>query len=290
MPQVERVEHRWVELDGRRVHLAEAGSGEPVLMAHGFPEHWYAWRKLIPGLSDRYRVICPDLRGFGWSDAPPGDYAKQEFADDLIALIEQLELGQVRLVGHDWGGVAGYFVCLRRPDLVSSYLALGTAHPWAPQDLATIRASWRFWYAGVIAGPLGVDVARSGMPGFARRLLRLWSQADDVWSEKELRTLTDQFREPARAAAAVNTYRTFLLKELTAAPYADVNLTVPTLHLHGADDPCVASALVRGWEDHATRMRLELIDGCGHFPAEERPELVLDRALELFGGAPSTAG
>ena len=281
LPHLDGVEHRWVELAGTRIHLAEAGAGDPLVLLHGFPEHWYAWRRLLPALAENHRVICPDLRGFGWSDAPPGPYAKEGFADDLIALVEALGAGPVGLVGHDWGGVASYFACLRRPDLFRRYLALGTAHPWAPQDLETARASWRFWYAWIIAAPVaGAEVMRRA-PAFVRTLFRSWSEVD-AWSASELEVFVAQFADPARAEASVRTYRTYLTRELASKAYADARLEVPTLHLHGAQDRCVAPALVRGWEAHAADMQLELVERCGHFPAEEQPELVARRALAFF--------
>src|SRR5262245_42103548 len=73
MPIVEGVTHHMVEAGGLNFHVAEVGDGSPVLMLHGFPQHWYAWRKVIP-LLPGCRLICPDLRGFGWSDAPRRGY------------------------------------------------------------------------------------------------------------------------------------------------------------------------------------------------------------------------
>src|SRR6059058_6686702 len=98
-PAVEGVEvtHRYVDIGGLRMHVAEAGEGEPLVMLHGWPQHWYLWRHQIPELSKRYRVICPDLRGFGWSDAPAGRYEKETLAADLIALLDALGLERVRL-------------------------------------------------------------------------------------------------------------------------------------------------------------------------------------------------
>lgn len=119
MPHLDGVHHRDVAVNGFRMHVAEAGEGPPVLLVHGWPQHWYAWRKVIPLLSADRRVLCPDLRGFGWSEAPPGRYDKQALADDLAALLDALELERVDLVAHDWGAWAGFVARLggvgRRP-------------------------------------------------------------------------------------------------------------------------------------------------------------------------------
>jgi pimeloyl-ACP methyl ester carboxylesterase len=75
-----------------RLHVAEAGAGEPLVMIHGWPQNSYEYRHPIPALSAHYRVICPDLRGFGWSDAPPQGYEKCRLVRDLLALLDALEV------------------------------------------------------------------------------------------------------------------------------------------------------------------------------------------------------
>jgi pimeloyl-ACP methyl ester carboxylesterase len=113
------------------MHVAEAGVGDPVLLLHGWPQHWYCWRRVIPRLAADHRLLCADLRGFGWSDAPRSSYSKQELADDVIALLDALELDRVRLVGHDWGAFVAFLAALRAPDRFSELLALSMIHPWA---------------------------------------------------------------------------------------------------------------------------------------------------------------
>src|SRR5690349_11113885 len=94
MPHVDGVTHRDVHAAGFRWHVAEAGpeDGEPIVMLHGWPQHWYAWRHVVPLLSDRYRLVMPDLRGLGWSQVTPdrNDYAKDSLARDVIALLDEL--------------------------------------------------------------------------------------------------------------------------------------------------------------------------------------------------------
>ena len=119
MPEIPGVEvaHDFVDAGGLRMHVASAGpaDAEPLVLLHGWPQHWYAWRRLIGPLSQRYRVIAPDLRGFGWTDAPSGGYEKRELAADVVALLDALGLDRVRLAGHDWGGFVGFLLCLEAP-------------------------------------------------------------------------------------------------------------------------------------------------------------------------------
>ena len=116
LPRVDGVTHRTVRARGIDFHLAEAGSGEDVVLClHGWPQHWYEWRHLMPALADRHRVLALDLRGFGWSDAPRDGYVKEDMATDVLAVLDELGLDRVKLVGHDWGGWIGFLLCLREP-------------------------------------------------------------------------------------------------------------------------------------------------------------------------------
>ena len=130
IPERPGVEHRFVEAGGLRVHVAEAGSGDPVVLQHGWPQHWLLWRKLIPALAESYRVICPDLRGLGWTDAPPTGYEKEQLASDLLALVDALGYERVRVVGHDWGGFVAFLAALRAPERFERFCCLGSPTPW----------------------------------------------------------------------------------------------------------------------------------------------------------------
>src|SRR4051794_20779483 len=107
LPSLPGIRHTEHDLPtGVRVHVAEAGpvDGPPVLCLHGWPQHWWMWRGVIPRLSDRHRLICPDLRGFGWSGWPAdGDFHKPRLADDAAALLDVLGIERADVMGHDWG-------------------------------------------------------------------------------------------------------------------------------------------------------------------------------------------
>src|SRR6266511_2971217 len=99
--------HRWVDIGGLRLHCLEAGAGPLVVLLHGFPEFWYAWRHQIPALADAgYRVVAPDLPGYNTSDKPPRvrDYRPRVLVQDVADLIVALGAGSAAVAGHDWGG------------------------------------------------------------------------------------------------------------------------------------------------------------------------------------------
>jgi pimeloyl-ACP methyl ester carboxylesterase len=287
LPELAGVEHRWVDAAGVRLHVAEAGQGDPVVCVHGWPQNWWEWRGIIPGLAERYRVICPDLRGFGWSEAPRYGYEKSQFAADVAAVLDALGVRDVRLIGHDWGGVAGFILCLERPDLVRQYLALNTAHPWPRIEGRRVPDLRRFWYQWAISSPvLGQILVRQLARLPASRAYRI-TGSSSAWDEQDTRVFLGQFAERARSWASVQTYRTFVtheLADLVRGKYRDKRLHAQTLWLHGTDDPVIRPFMLQGTEPYADDLRTELIEGVGHFIADERPELVVERALTFFGG------
>jgi len=282
LPVVAGVGHRDVEAAGVRFHVAEAGSGPPLVLVHGWPQNWWIWRRVLPLLAERHRVICPDLRGFGWSDAPPGDYAKETLAADLIALLDALDLDRVSLVGHDWGGFASFLACLKAPERFDRLVALNIVHPWMklprPTPAALLRVSYQYVLATPFVGPM---VLRSPVP-FIKTILRKGSHPDTRWSDEELDTYANLLRRPAHARASSALYRTFLTKELrpiTRGRYADERLRVPTLLLTGEADPVVTLERLGGYEQHADDMQLGVIAGAGHFTPEEQPQELAARIL-----------
>lgn len=284
-PEVEGVQHRFVDAAGLRMHVAEAGVGDPMVLVHGWPQHWYLWRDVIPALSRHYRVICPDLRGLGWTDAPPRGYEKESMAADIVNLLDALGLEQVKLIGHDWGGWCGFLICLHHPERIERFLALNIPPPWGKLNLKTILAVRRFWYQWVLASPLGYRLLTK-RSHLLRRGLRSASPRADTWTDQELDEFIQPLQEPARARATQQIYRTFTLREfpkLARGAYESYRLTTPTHLLFGEKDFASGTALLSGYEPYVDDFKLELVPDTGHFIVDERPELVTERALQFFG-------
>jgi pimeloyl-ACP methyl ester carboxylesterase len=288
-PQLPGVQHREVDAAGLRMHVVEAGppEGPPVLALHGWPQHWYEWRHQIPALAGAgHRVIVPDLRGFGQTEAPRRGYDKENMATDVLNLMDALGLERVKLLAHDWGGWIAFILCVRAPERFSRYLALNIAHLWAQLDARTALETWRFWYQAVLASPIGAWMLRN-RPGFVRRIIQGSSPIPQAWSAQDVEAFVTPLREPARARASMHLYRTFLLKEfgpVAAGRYHQHRLVVPTKLLFGMEDFAITKRLLRrDPHEFADDFTIEFVPDTGHFIAEERPELVNERALEFFG-------
>src|SRR3954449_4806752 len=286
-PHVDGVEHRYVDTGRLTMHVAEAGplDADPIVMLHGWPQHWYLWRHQLPPLSQHYRVIAPDLRGFGWSDAPPQGYEKENLATDVIALLDALELDRVRLVGHDWGGWIGFLMSINSPERIRRFIPLNIAIPFANRDPRTFAGLWRFWYMAALASPAGPRLVQGD---FVERLFKR-AVRPGAMSDEEVREFTDSLREPDRARATQQLYRTFLTREFArvgAGAYNKKRLTVPTRLVFGEDDFAIPKRMVTGdFKPYAEHLEVELVPDTGHFIVDERPDLVTRRVLDFFGSA-----
>jgi pimeloyl-ACP methyl ester carboxylesterase len=288
-PRLDGVEHRFVDLPGLRMHVAEAGRGEPLLLLHGFPQHWWEWRKVIPALAEHYRVICPDLRGAGWTDAPRNGYTADQLVADVVALLDVLGLDRVRVMAHDWGALVGFLLCLNHPRRVERYVSLAIPHPFVRFDPRLLAAVPRLWFQYAIATPFfGPQLLRKGRQPLARYLLESYTAERDAFSESEIELFVAPFRDPARARAASALYRDFivpLFPRVLAGGYRKKRLSTPALILFGSEDPNMRPDLLGGYQDHADDLALERIDGASHFLADEKPDVVVDRALAFFSDA-----
>lgn len=285
-PPLPGVEHVWLDAGELRTHLALAGpeQGPALLLVHGWPQHWLMWRELIGPLAEAgYRVICPDLRGFGWTEAPGSGYDQPTFARDLAALLDALGLEGVRLIGHDWGGYAAFLLACARPELVERMVVLCVPPPWSRAGARGLLEGWRLSYQLLVSAPglSGFLLRRIGRPGRLRRLIagraRWGGGAGDSYAER--------FRDPSRVRASESLYRYSMTREqprILRGHYRGLRLRVPTLLLGASHDAVVRPVFLRGADSQADELETSELAG-GHFIVEEHPEPVLERALGFLG-------
>ena len=283
MPVLEGVTHRFVDVGGLRVHVAEAGQGEPLVLLHGWPQHWWCWRSVVPLLQDRYRLLMPDLRGHGWTEAPREGYDKEQLATDLLGLLDALGLPQVGLVGHDWGGWTGLLAALRAPERFRGLLALGIVHPFQRPTVGRALSSWRLAYQVGLATPLLPELLLRSSPHLVEQLVAAGATRREVFADGRGRTYGQVLQDPARARASVLLYRSMVLREglpVVLGRYRGRPLRVPARLVVGDGDPVASPALLEG---APADLEVEVLRGVGHFVPEEAPEAVAERVRALFG-------
>jgi pimeloyl-ACP methyl ester carboxylesterase len=271
IPHVAGVEHEFVNAGGLRTHVATAGDGPPVVLLHGWPQHWYLWRDVIPLVAPHARVIAPDFRGFGWTDVPRDGYEKAQLMRDVIALLDELGIDEFTVAGHDWGGYVAFLLALEDPDRVRALLALNVLPPWPARDTKVALDAWRFLYMPILSMPglggwAGRTLGPGGIPEPARHAF-----ASRLGGE--------------RARATERLYRAFFLREmpgLLRGGYSAAGLRVPTRIVFGQRDVVITTRAVEDAAAQSDMIELELIADATHFVVDEKPELVADRLLRLL--------
>ncbi len=283
-----QVAHHFVDLPGLRMHYVERGEGPVVVLLHGFPESWWSWRYQIAPLADAgYRVIVPDLRGYGETERQ-GPYDLDTIVGDVTALIESLGAERrVKVVGHDWGGATAWHLAAHRPEFCERVAVLNCPHPAILREklvtrpsLRQLRRSWYIFFFQIPALPEFLLTRNDA--GEVVRMLRGVSVDRSHFSADELRPFRDGIQQPGAATAMVGWYRDAVRRGFRAPRYPTI--TCPTLLLWGADDRALSyDDLVPGTERHAPRVVIEQILHAGHYVHAERPEQVNPKLLAFLG-------
>jgi pimeloyl-ACP methyl ester carboxylesterase len=272
-PPCDGVEHSFVLAGDVRLHVASAGpaDGPVVVLLHGWPEHWWLWREVIPALAaDGRRVIAPDLRGFGWSEITPRGYEKEQFATDILALLDTLGVSACDVVGHDWGGWTAQLMAIREPARIRRLALLNIPHVWQ-KPTGALRHAPRLAYQPLMAMPVLGPLNHRG-PILWRVMARQGIPAAAV---AEFRAA---MAEPGRAVAGSKVYRSFLTRDVPAGArgrYDDARIAVPVRVLFGLDDAAIHPSMLEGFADHADDVRITQVPGCGHFIVDAEPDRVV---------------
>lgn len=265
-----------LNVNGLHLHVRSVGQGPAVVLLHGFPDTHMVWRKQVaPLVKAGYRVLAPDLRGYGQSDAPQAvsAYRIEHVCADVLAMLDLLGIARARLVGHDWGALAGWLLCMEAPQRIEQYVALSVGHPAAFGRAGIeqkLRSAYMLWFM---------------VPGLAEQSL---SAADFYLMRRFTSDRTQvsywrrSLRERARMTAALNYYRANVPRALRfAARTTPVN--VPVMGIWSSLDPALGEQQMVDSVQYAARgFRYERIDGADHWLQVTAAERVNALLLDFF--------
>lgn len=278
MSEADRTGRR-IEVGGVALNVRDEGEGPPVLLLHGFPDSSLLWRHQIPVLVEAgMRVVAPDLRGYGESDAPEGveAYALPTILEDVVGVLDELEIERVRVAGHDWGAAVAWGLAALRPERVERLAALSVGHPGTfPGDLEQRQRSWYmllFQFEGVAEEALRHNDWHLFREAFA--------------GGGDVDTYTADLSRPGRLTAALNWYRanispeSFVGAEATAVPAVGC----PTLGVWGSGDVALTEEqMTRSAEWVTGPWRYERVEGAGHWIPVTAPQRTGELLLEFLG-------
>lgn len=274
-----------VDVNGLALHVVEAGpvDGRPVMMLHGFPEFWWAWRKQIDALAEAgFRVIAPDMRGYNLSDAPQQieDYALDTLAADVAGVATALGHDRFDLVAHDWGAVVAWWTAVKYPGRVSRMVVMDGPHPdvW-DEARRHLTQALRSTYAMFFQLPWLPEATLSAFDFAGLRKMMSGTAAEGTFSDEDLDRYVEAWDRPDRLTAMLNYYRAFRQRESGKGN----RVTVPTLILWGSEDSAVEERVARASLEQCDDCRLEVLEGASHWLHLEQPVRVNQLILSHLG-------
>jgi pimeloyl-ACP methyl ester carboxylesterase len=278
LPEADGFEHLVVETPGLRCHVAAVGEGAPVVLLHGFPQHWWQWREVAPAIAAAgYRAYCPDLRGAGWTVADDPRIERDTRLHDLLALYDVLQIERAHLVSHDMGAITAIQLTYDHPERVRAAVQLSVP-------------------------PFFMSFSPRSMPGFRHLPAFIWhrpgSPLDATFSEPyvahplskdTIRTHLAPFRRQEIDAAVRPLVRGMILPEarrMAGGTYRRRRLTVPTLVVLGRRDrPWTEQHMARTCrrpERYADRLEFAYVDDAAHFITDDAPAEVARLTRDWF--------
>lgn len=275
---------RFVQTDALRFHVLECGpeDGPLALLLHGFPELSESWREVMPHLAEAgLRVVAPDLRGYGETEAPKSGYDIDSLTSDVVALIEALGRKRAHLVSHDWGGAISYCVAAMYPQVVERLVVCNCPHPLAlVKGILRPKQLRKSWYMFAFALPWLPERALSANGGGRiKSILKAGSVDRSRLTSERLAKYAEAFSDRERAQAALRYYRqmfvTVLRKKSRQRLMTMPLIQAPTRIIWGDQDVALGQQLLDGMERYFVNAPdIVHLPAHGHFTPLEAPDRV----------------
>jgi pimeloyl-ACP methyl ester carboxylesterase len=277
------ITHHHVDVNGTQLHYVEAGTtGSPILLVHGFPETWWAFRNLIPLLAANHRVFAVDLRGFGDSGNEAGEYDSTTSAEDLHQLIEHLGVGPVHLTGQDISGATVFRLATTHPRDVRSFTAIETGLPGFGMERLADVTHGGVWYIGVLAAPGIPEMLLAGREHefLAQFACPPMSATPGAITEADIAEFARTYSRPDGFRGAIGLYQSMLREGADIrALAAERPLNVPVLAVGARGGDFTSATFTKA---AAGVVRSISLEGVGHYAAQEAPDELATAVLDFL--------
>lgn len=257
------------KVNGINIHYVIGGSGEPLLLIHGFGQNWYMWNRLLPELSKHYTVIAPDLPGLGESDKPDTGYTKKQLAQDLHGLMQQLGYKTEYVVGHDIGLMIAYAYAAQFGPEVTKVALLDALLPGVEPVWSKVRA--QAWWFGFFAMPASANVVAGKERVFLNGFWDVVGHAQQTFTQEEKDEFIRAYSTSRSTYGAFQWFAAFNRDALDNQQFMKHKLTMPLLAM-GSEYG--GSFLPEHCRLVAENVTSSIIKGAGHWIVQENTEQV----------------
>jgi pimeloyl-ACP methyl ester carboxylesterase len=275
--------HHTAAVNGIQIHYVIGGKGDPLVLLHGWPETWYAWRHVMPTLAKNYTVITPDLRGLGDSSKPTTGYDGKTVAEDIHQLIGKLGFKTIFLVGHDIGTQVAYSYAAAHPTQVKKLAVMELTIPgFAPPGRMPL------WWATFHQTP---DIPEALVEGKEMMYLSWFyhnlANNPAAITQADINEYVSHYSAPGGMRAGFEHYRAFPHDAIQNQNYSKTKLTMPVLALGGGYIPTFGGnitmpTIIYGMKILAQNVQGITVPNSGHFIPEEQPKFVIDQLIKFF--------
>jgi pimeloyl-ACP methyl ester carboxylesterase len=265
---IDKLEHKYVDNQGVKIHYVKAGNGPLVVFVHGFPDYWYSWRHQLQGLREDSTVVALDTRGYNLSDKPDAEeqYDMPLLVSDVLAVIKNEGASKATLVGHDWGGAICWSTAAMHPEIVEHLIIVNLPH------LACLARELKSENS---LQHKASQYARSFQDKESHKFLNaeILSSIVPTKTPEEKKLYKEAF-EKSSMNGLMSYYRRNYPREPYAAPQIP-KIQMPVLQFHGlADKALLAPALNNTWEHLAKDWTLVTLPGVDHWAHVQQPDKV----------------
>ena len=284
------MKHDYIQVNNINIHYVEEGQGQLVILLHGWPDFWYGWKKQIPVLSKKYRVVAPDLRGFNLSDKPKhvNDYRIGAVTADIAELIKKLGSGKALIVGNDWGGIIAWVLATDFPELVDKVVFVNIVHP---AEIRNALFSFNFsqwkksYYIFAFQLPWIPEwiVGRNLKKFFKMIFTKLSPNAPDTVAGDFIAKYVEAYSRHGTLTSSINLYRAGMRNINDLRLHSSKPLSMPVLMLWGEKDITLSKELAERSKKYCSTVKTVSDPLGGHFLQLDNPELVNRELLDFFG-------
>ncbi len=279
------MESKYISANGIQLHYVEEGTGELVILLHGFPEFWYGWKNQLPVLSKKYRTVAVDMRGYNLSDKPPhvSDYKMELLAKDIAELVKALGEEKAIIVGHDWGAAVAWAVASLHPEVVKKLAILNVPHP---NEMSRAFTSFNFsqwkksWYIFFFQLPF-IPEKIVGTEKFFRGTFKKMLMRRENITKEDVKKYVEAYAQPNAVKSAIAYYRAAFRSFIS--PVKMPTVQAPVLMLWGEQDIALGKEMTYHTKDYCDNTCEILYDPTsGHFVQHDNSDWVNENLMRFF--------
>lgn len=276
--QENRFRHESIHVGNLKMHYVASGEGPLMVMIHGFPEFWYSWRHQIPAMSERFRVIAPDMRGYNQTEKPLGigNYKLSVLMEDVRGLIEALGEKKAVIVAHDWGGAVAWSFAMSYPEMTEKLIVMNCPPPRVMMKHVMRNPSQlrRSYYMFLFQIPFLPEIAlRLGNYRLIEKAFRGWAIDKSAFSDEDIRFYKEAASKPFAMTCAINYYRAAFRYPSNLPLLMNMGkVKCPTLVIWAEEDKALGKEMTYDFKNEVEGpLTIEYIPKCSHWVQQEKP-------------------